>query len=73
MLGVIFFMFLQGPVGLSAIKVYISPELNVTDSLEVANLTFYSADSSSNYGIIIEGTSSLGHLIYTSSEVVEVE
>ena len=44
-----------------------------TDSLGVANLTFYSADSSSNYGIIIEGTSSLGHLIYTSSEVVEVE
>ena len=56
MLGVIFFMFLQGPVGLSAIKVYISPELNVTDSLGVANLT-----------------SSLGHLIYSWSEVVEVE
>lgn len=44
-----------------------------TDSTGVAHLSFYSADSPSQYGIVLEGISSFGHLIYSSKEVIEVE
>ncbi len=44
-----------------------------TDSTGVAHLSFYSADSPSQYGIVLEGISSFGHLIYSSKEVIDVE
>jgi len=44
-----------------------------TDSTGIARLSFYSADSPSQYGLVIEGVSSFGHLIYSSKEVIEVE
>lgn len=43
------------------------------DSTGVVNLNFYSAGSPSEYGIVLEGVSSLGHLIHSSMEVIEVE
>lgn len=52
--------------------IYWNPNIS-TDSAGTANLTFYSADSPSHYGIIIEGISSEGHLIYSSNEVIEVK
>lgn len=44
-----------------------------TDSSGMAHLSFYSADLPSQYGFVIEGVSSVGHLIYSSNEVVRVE
>lgn len=44
-----------------------------TDSTGIAHLSFYSADSPSQYGLVIEGVSSFGHLIYLSNEAVTVE
>ena len=44
-----------------------------TDNTGIAHLSFYSADFPSQYGIVLEGISSFGHLIYSSSEAVEVK
>lgn len=44
-----------------------------TDSAGVARLNFYSADFISEYGVVIEGVSNLGHLIYSTKEVITVE
>ncbi|MFA5328088.1 MAG: hypothetical protein WC384_09875 [Prolixibacteraceae bacterium] len=44
-----------------------------TDSTGIAHLSFYSADLPSQYGLVIEGVSSFGHLIYSSKEAVTVE
>lgn len=44
-----------------------------TDSAGIAHLSFYSADSPSHYGIVIEGVSDLGHLIYSSKESIIVD
>ncbi len=52
--------------------IYWNPSVS-TDSRGIAHLTFYSADLPSQYGIILEGVSSLGHLIYSSSQTVDIE
>lgn len=52
--------------------IYWNPSVR-TDTTGVAHLSFYSADSPSKYGFVIEGVSSEGHLIYSSKEVIEVE
>ncbi len=52
--------------------IYWNPSVR-TDSTGVAHLNFYSADSPSQYGIVLEGISSFGHLINSSKEVIEVE
>ncbi|MBK5261680.1 MAG: hypothetical protein JJE17_03780 [Peptostreptococcaceae bacterium] len=52
--------------------IFWKPDVRV-DSTGVVNLSFYSADSPSEYGIVLEGVSSFGHLIYSSKEVIEVE
>ncbi|WP_423127510.1 hypothetical protein [Gaoshiqia sp. Z1-71] len=52
--------------------IYWNPSVH-TDSTGIAHLGFYSADSPSQYSIVIEGVSSAGHLVYSSKEVVEVE
>ncbi len=44
-----------------------------TDSTGIAHLNFYSADSPSQYGLVIEGVSSLGHLIHSSEAAIKVE
>lgn len=44
-----------------------------TDSMGIAHMSFYSADSPSQYGLVIEGVSSFGHLIYSSKEVITIE
>ncbi len=44
-----------------------------TDITGIAHLSFYSADSPSQYGVVLEGVSSFGHLIYSSKEVIDVE
>ncbi|MBN1768210.1 MAG: hypothetical protein JXR50_12035 [Prolixibacteraceae bacterium] len=44
-----------------------------TDSTGIARLSFYSADTPSQYSLIIEGVGREGHLIYSSKEVVNVE
>lgn len=52
--------------------IYWKPDVTVDDS-GVATLTFYAADVDSNYGIVIEGASSFGHLIYSNEGVVNRE
>jgi len=44
-----------------------------TDRTGIARLNFYSADLPSQYGLVIEGVSSFGHLIYSSKEVITIE
>lgn len=52
--------------------IYWKPNV-VVDDTGMATLNFYSADSSSEYGIIIEGTSDQGHLIYSGTRFISVE
>lgn len=51
--------------------IYWNPSVS-TDSTGTTDLSFYSSDFPSQYAIIIEGVSSLGHLIYSSKEIIEV-
>lgn len=51
--------------------IYWNPNVR-TDSTGVAHLSFYSADSPSQYGIILEGISSFGHLLNSSDAMIEV-
>lgn len=44
--------------------IYWKPNV-VTDETGTATVTFYSADLPSQYAVVIEGVSSMGHLIYT--------
>lgn len=52
--------------------IYWNPSIQ-TDSTGMAHLSFYSADFPSQYGIVVEGISSLGHLIHSSEEVIDVD
>ena len=45
--------------------IYWKPNV-VTDKTGTATLTFYSSDLPSEYGVVVEGISNMGHLIYTS-------
>lgn len=51
--------------------IFWKPDVRV-DSTGVVNLGFYTADSHSEYVIVLEGVSNLGHLIYSSGEVIPV-
>ncbi|MDL2213591.1 TonB-dependent receptor [Bacteroides sp. OttesenSCG-928-D19] len=46
--------------------IYWNPCVTTNDS-GMATITFYSADAQTVYGVVIEGVSSLGHLIHNSS------
>ncbi len=52
--------------------IYWHPNVS-TDNTGSAHLSFYSADLPSQYGIVLEGVSSFGHLINLTDEVIEVE
>lgn len=44
-----------------------------TDKTGIAHLSFYSADFPSQYGVVIEGISTFGHIIYFLDDVIKVE
>lgn len=51
--------------------IYWNPNVMV-DETGIATLTFYSADSPSEYGVVIEGVSALGHLVYANDAGVHI-
>ncbi|MDP4208818.1 MAG: TonB-dependent receptor [Bacteroidota bacterium] len=52
--------------------IYWKPNIQ-TDSTGTVKLSFYSADGPSQYGIVLEGVSSFGHLINSSKEITVVK
>ncbi|WP_321480023.1 MG2 domain-containing protein [uncultured Bacteroides sp.] len=52
--------------------IYWNPNVQV-DSSGSAKISFYSADFPTQYGIILEGISSEGHIIYSSGKEITVE
>lgn len=52
--------------------IYWNPYIRI-DSERIAHLNFYSDDLPSQYGLVNEGVSSFGHLIYSSKEIITIE
>ena len=51
--------------------IYWKPDVVVNET-GIATLDFYSADSHTEYGVILEGVSNQGHLIYSASNLIPV-
>lgn len=62
----------ESPVPDLRSTIYWNPAVQ-TDDLGVADLSFYSADWPSQYGIVLEGVSSFGHLIYSAQEEITIK
>jgi hypothetical protein len=52
--------------------IYWKPDV-VTDESGTATVTFYSADVPSEYGVIVEGVSTLGHLVLKNSDTIQMK
>ncbi|MCD8167547.1 MAG: hypothetical protein LUE93_16505 [Bacteroides sp.] len=51
--------------------IYWNPNVQV-DRSGIAEVSFYAADPSTHYGIVLEGVSSQGHLINSFQKTVEI-